>query len=284
MMRSKLSSSTEITSGKDAAYENFPVGSLLISSELRPHIHTFYYFARVIDDIADSAVLTADEKLRRLQGFEDAILGVNKSDPDFISGHRMHKSLNQTKVDKKHCIDLITAFKQDTFKNRYADWDELLSYCMLSAAPVGRYLLDLHGESQGAYPSSDALCSALQVLNHVQDCRDDFQTLNRVYLPVSFFEDEEILCHTLEKADLTDSFEYSLKAIINNSIKLINQSRLLPKKLNSTRLRIETNIIITVADHLSKKLLKENPFTRRIRLSKLQYFWCCVSGIFKNTI
>ena len=65
-------------------------------------------------------------------------------------------------------------------KSRYANWAELIDYCLLSASPVGRYLIDLHGESKNAYPASDALCNALQVLNHLQDCQEDYRALDRV--------------------------------------------------------------------------------------------------------
>lgn len=180
------SSTIETPSGKDKGYENFPVGSWIISPSLRPHITIFYNFARAIDDIADSPNLEPEEKIRRLVGFRNAIDGHNVGDVDYISGHRMRASLNETKISPQHCFDLIQAFKQDAIKDRYENWDQLLGYCQLSAAPVGRYLLDLHGESIYGYEAADSLCIALQILNHLQDCQDDFRVLNRVYLPTNF--------------------------------------------------------------------------------------------------
>ena len=173
----------ETPSGKAAADENFPVGSWLLPARLRPHIATFYAYARAIDDIADNPDLEPADKIARLDGFAKTVSGADTPDPAFHKAHEIRRSLAETGVTHQHCVDLTQAFKQDATKLRYDDWDDLMGYCNLSAAPVGRYLVDLHGESPLAYPASDALCNALQVLNHLQDCGDDYKALNRVYLP-----------------------------------------------------------------------------------------------------
>ena len=96
----------------------------------------------------------------------------------------MRHSLLATGMTAEHCHDVLRAFRQDAEQRRYRDWDELMHYCRYSAAPVGRQLLDLHGESRSTWPASDALCAALQVLNHIQDCAADYRRLDRVYLPL----------------------------------------------------------------------------------------------------
>ncbi len=170
----------ETPSGKGASDENFPVGSWLIAPALRPHVALFYGFARAIDDIADNPALAPEEKIRRLDGFEAAITGREREDPAYVKAHRLRASLIETGVTAQHCVDLIAAFKRDATRLRYRSWDELIEdYCMLSAAPVGRYLLDLHGEAKNDYPPSDALCNALQVINHLQDCQADYRRLNQ---------------------------------------------------------------------------------------------------------
>ena len=191
-MTDNIGPTVETPSGKDTAYENFPVGSWLLLAGLRPHIAIFYRFARAIDDIADNPGMAAEEKVRRLDGFEKALLGDDGGDPVYGTAHRMRKSLSETEVPADHCRDLIAAFKQDATKLRYRDWDDLMGYCLLSAAPVGRYLLDLHGGSADGYGPSDALCNALQVINHLQDCKDDYLGLNRVYLPQDWMKDEGV--------------------------------------------------------------------------------------------
>ena len=173
----------ETPSGKSAPDENFPVGSRLLPARLRPHVAAFYAYARAIDDIADNPELAPADKVDRLDGFARAVSGAESTDPAYRKGHDVRRSLAETGVTHHHCVDLTRAFKQDATRLRYDDWDDLIGYCNFSAAPVGRYLVDLHGESREAYPASDALCNALQVLNHLQDCGDDYRALNRVYLP-----------------------------------------------------------------------------------------------------
>src|SRR3546814_3843453 len=117
-------------------------------------------------------------------GVQTCALPISAADgPGLEKATRLRLSLAATGVAAARGTDLIAAFKQDAVKRRYADWGELLGYCRLSANPVGRYLLDLHGEDPAGYAASDALCSALQILNHLQDCQGDYRQLDRVYLP-----------------------------------------------------------------------------------------------------
>ena len=141
------SDAIETPSGKGAGDENFPVGSWLLPARLRPHVAIFYRFARAIDDIADNPDLRPDDKIARLSRFEAAVTGAETDDPALATAHRMRESLAQSGVASQHCVDLVAAFKQDAIKPRYHDWSDLLGYCALSANPVGRYLLDLHGET-----------------------------------------------------------------------------------------------------------------------------------------
>ena len=179
----------ETPSGKGAGDENFPVGSFLIARHLRPHVASYYAFARAIDDIADNGGLTAAEKVERLDGFAAAIEG-RETGAAFAKAHDIAARFDVLGITKRHCLDLISAFKQDAVKGRYRDWRELMDYCDRSAAPVGRFLLDLHGESKVIYKYSDALCNALQVINHLQDCRQDYFDLDRVYLPGDWMAEE----------------------------------------------------------------------------------------------
>ena len=161
--------------------ENFPVGSFLIPPDCRPHVHAFYLFARKADDIADSPTIPAAEKVARLRAARDALGHDEAALPDWAVPY--HRSLVETGCGVQNGRDLLSAFIQDATKRRYADWDELMDYCRRSAASVGRVMMDIHGETAHAdIEGSDALCNALQVLNHLQDCREDFLALDRVYL------------------------------------------------------------------------------------------------------
>ena len=269
----------ETPSGKDAAYENFPVGSWLLPAALRPHIATFYAFARAIDDIADSPDLAAKEKVRRLDGFERALFGKGDKDLAYQTAYRMRDSLTETGVKSDHCIDLITAFKQDATKLRYRDWDDLVGYCLLSAAPVGRYLLDLHGGSADGYGHSDALCMALQVINHLQDCQDDYVSMDRVYLPEDWMAEAGAGIKDLAQDQSSPGLRRVLDRCLDATGTLLAEAIALPGGLKSRRLAMESAAIIEIAFHLTRLLRRRDPLgPRRVQATKAEYVWCCAKG------
>ena len=274
----------EIPSGKDKAYENFPVGSLFVPSHLRPHIHTFYNFARAIDDIADSNSINAPEKIERLSGFQNAILGKDNTSPGFSKAHSMRLSLQETGITNRHCIELIKAFKQDATKLRYENWDELIDYCQISAAPVGRYLLDLHGESNKKYQASDALCNALQVLNHLQDCKDDYLTLNRVYLPLDWMKINGLEVECLDAPKSGPELNSLIHRILDSTTELIHLAENLPLELRSKRLAMEAGAILNIASRLEQKLRKKDLLAESVKLSRSQYLLGCLFGASKALI
>jgi squalene synthase HpnC len=269
--------SAETPSGKGAGDENFPVGSMLLPRRLRPHVATFYAYARAIDDVADNPDLPPEEKIRRLDGFDQALLGEN-DDPAYAKAHRIRESLNETHVPVEHCRDLISAFKQDAVKLRYDDWADLIDYCNRSAAPVGRYLLDLHGESRESYPANDALCNALQVLNHLQDCGADYRALDRVYLPQDWLAAEGVTVEDLDAPALSPGLRRVVDRCLDATDALILLARTLPGRLKSRRLAMESGAIVNIAARLSDHLRRRDPLAERVELSKPEFLWCCVRG------
>ncbi len=269
----------ETPSGKDAAYENFPVGSWLLAKALRPHVTTFYAFARAIDDIADNPELAPSDKIARLETFERGVLGEAGAGERVPKAEAMRASLAATGVPARHCLDLIAAFKQDAVKSRYADWDDLMGYCFKSAAPVGRYLLDLHGGSRHGYGPSDALCNALQVINHLQDCGDDYRTLDRVYLPQDWLGAEQSPVEDLARASLTPGLRRVLDRCLDGVDALVIEARRLPSGLVSRRLGLESAVIVDIAMTLSAKLRREDPLARRVALSRPAFLRCGVRGV-----
>ena len=125
--------------------ENFPVASNLVSKKHRAAILAFYRFARAGDDIADDPELSKVEKIRRLDAFEDTLLGHNDDIADALP---LRAAIAERGLSPRHAQDLLVAFRMDASKHRYANWDELIHYCSYSANPVGRFVLDVHGESQ----------------------------------------------------------------------------------------------------------------------------------------
>lgn len=270
-------SEVETPSGKDAAYENFPVGSWLLPAALRPHIARFYAYARAIDDIADDPALPADEKISRLDGFAAAIRGLT-TDAAFAKAHAMRESLRETAVAPQHCLDLISAFQQDAVKRRYASWEDLIDYCNRSAAPVGRYLLDLHGGSRDGYAASDALCNALQVINHLQDCQEDYRRLDRVYLPTPWLEEVGATVADLDRTAATAGIRRVLDRCLDGTERLLVVAASLPPSLRSRRLAMESAAILVIARSLVRRLRTGDPLAERIKLSKPAFAWCCVRG------
>src|SRR5215470_9663411 len=218
-----MSASVETPSGKWARDENFPVGSWLIRAELRPHVHAFYRFAREADDVADNPALAADEKVRRLDRMGEVLEGARGDDAP--AARAMRDSLIETGVVAQHCHDVLRAFRLDATKLRYRDWDDLMGYCRYSASPVGRQLLDLHGESRTTWPASDALCSALQVLNHLQDCADDYRRLDRVYLPLDDLAAEGTAVEVLTADMSSQGLRRVLDRLLDRTATLIDHAR-----------------------------------------------------------
>ncbi len=271
--------SVETPSGKDAAYENFPVGSWLLPARLRPHVAVFYAFARAIDDIADNPELAPTDKVARLDGFEDVLLGRAPDQGGFEKAARMRATLAETGIVPGHCVDLLAAFKQDATKQRYDDWDDLMGYCILSAAPVGRFLLDLHGGSRDGYGASDALCMALQVINHLQDCQDDYRQLDRVYLPLDWMAAEGAAVEDLDSESTSPALRRVFDRALRANDGLLARARPLPEGLASRRLAVESAAILKIAGRLSRLLARRDPLARRVVLTKAEYLWCCLRGV-----
>lgn len=263
--------SVETPSGKGADDENFPVGSWLLPEPLRPHVATFYRYARAIDDIADNPALTADDKIARLDRFAAAITGETTLDPALDTAHRMRASLTETGITARHCLDLIAAFEQDAVKLRYDDWGDLMGYCALSANPVGRYLLDLHGEDTAGYPLSDALCSALQILNHLQDCQADCRHLDRVYLPQSFMHAYRVTERALEAPRCSPGLRHVLDDCLDGVEDLLLTARLLPPRLRNRGLAMESAVILRLARRLMARLRTGDPLARRVALTRFDF-------------
>jgi squalene synthase HpnC len=272
--------SVETPSGKGRRTENFPVGSLLIRRELRPHVHAFYRFARNADDIADNPALTADEKIRRLDRMAAILDGAPGSDSPAAAA--MHESLVEARITAQHCHDVLQAFRLDATKLRYHDWDDLMAYCRYSASPVGRQLLDLHRESRATWPASDALCSALQVLNHLQDCADDYRLLKRVYLPMTDLSAEGIGVEVLAGRTSCTGLRRVLDRILDRTDALVATARALAPQVVSSGLRWESAVIVELAARLLRRLRRGDPLANRVRLQKSDFMAAFVVGVLRG--
>ncbi len=262
--------SVEAPSGKDRTAENFPVG-VLISARLRPHVHAFYAFARNADDIADSAVLSGAEKIARLGVMEDVLLGRREAGSPTAAALRT--SLAQTGVTPEHARDLLHAFRHDAMTSRTPSWAALMEYCRYSAMPVGRYVLDLHGAPQNCRGPSDALCSVLQVLNHLQDCAKDLAEMDRCYLPQDMLEAAGATVQDLRTARETPALRVVFSALLDRCDELNRAAAPLPARTGALRLRLECGIIVELAKRLTARLRAGDPVATRVALTKTDVAW-----------
>ena len=268
--------------GKTASGENFPVGSFLLPAKTRPHVAAFYALARTADDIADDAALDPGEKRTRLKLFERTLADGLEDGPPEALAHR--RSAEATGVPVRHALDLIRAFRQDTVKPRYGSWDDLMGYCALSASPVGRFLLDLHGEDPALYPCSDPLCDVLQVLNHLQDLGHDFLKLDRVYLPGDWMRAQGVAVSDLGRDSVTPQLRGVIDRCLDGCEELMVGARALPFRLRSTRLAMEAAVVVRLAERLIALLRTGDPLAARVAPARADFLWCGVRGAFAGLL
>lgn len=266
----------EAPSGKWAGDENFPVGSRLIASRLRPHVMCYYAFARGTDDIADNRTLSPAEKIARLDACE-AGLAPGAEGPRIAT--RLRDSLSECGIDDHVARDLLVAFRQDALKARYASWGDLLDYCRYSAHPVGRFFLALHGEGPEACEPGDALCAALQVLNHLQDIGDDRRDLDRVYLPQDWMTEAGIDETALDAPAASPGLRRVIDRCLDGCDTLLDRSEPLAGLLRSRRLAAEVAVIQKLARRLAARLRREDPLAGRVKHSRLDLASGVLAGL-----
>ncbi len=252
-------------SGKGHRNENFPVASRLIHRRHRPAILAFYEFVRTADDIADHAKLAPEEKLALLDRLEAALLGKRDDEPVAIA---LRRALDARQLPPRHAQDLLCAFRMDVSKLRYRDWDDLMGYCRYSAMPVGRFVLDVHGEDRAIWPANDALCAALQVINHLQDCGKDFHNLDRVYVPLDVFAEAGAKVESLGEPRASPELLACIRKVARQTGDLLRESQSFSSLIVDRRLALEVAVIQALAERLVRLLTRRDPLRERVHLGK----------------
>ena len=274
-----MTGSGQLRSGKGSRDENFPVASWLIKRRHRPAILAFYEFVRVADDIADHASLAPDEKLARLDRLERSLLGEGNDEPE---GVRLAAVLKERSLTPRHAQDLLNAFRLDVTKLRYANWDELIAYCALSAMPVGRFVLDVHGESRATWAANDALCAALQIINHLQDCGADYRNLNRVYVPLDMLGETGV--EALGESRTSPALRECLRALAARTTALLQQAQGFDQSVADTGLALEVAAIHALAQRLLVILHQRDPLSEQVHLGKSQAFATAAGGAARSLL
>jgi squalene synthase HpnC len=260
-----MGTAAEARSGKGHRDENFPVASRLIQPRHRAPILAFYEFVRTADDIADHAKLAPAEKLALLDRLEATLLGRSDDDP---VGVALRSQLTARQLSPRHAQDLLTAFRMDVTKLRYRDWDDLIDYCSYSAIPVGRFVLDVHGESRALWPANDALCAALQVINHLQDCGKDYRDLDRVYIPLDALTAASATVEMLGADRAPPALLVCIHALAHRTDSLLHESWPFSVGIEDVRLALEVAVIQTLAERLTGLLSRRDPLSQRVHLGK----------------
>src|SRR4051812_26331228 len=271
-----MTSASELRSGKTHRDENFPVASWIIHPRHRALILAFYNFVRTADDIADHATLEANEKLRLLDLLEAELLGSGDTQPEAVN---LRRALAERSMPPRHALDVLIAFRMDVTKLRYENWDEVIHYCRYSAMPVGRFMLDVHGESTSTWAASDALCAGLQINNHLQDCGKDFRELNRVYLPRDALAATGASVEQLALTASPPAMLACLQALAARNEALLDEGKSLSAEIRDFRLGVDVSIIQAYAERIVRLLKVRDPLSERVHLGPAELLAHSVSGL-----
>ncbi len=248
-------------------YENFPVASFLLPTRLRNPVAAIYAFARTADDIADEGDATTDERLQQLDAMTLALDAISSgTTPDAPLYQALADTITRNKLPIALFHDLLSAFQQDVGKHRYADFGEVMDYCRRSANPVGRLLLYLTGQaSERNLAMSDALCSALQLVNFLQDIEQDYRENGRIYIP-----QDEMQRFAVSEVDIEQRRNsFQLRLLIQHQIqrtsKLLRAGSPLGKVLKG-RFGLELRAIILGGARTLEKLYQQEDMFSRPRL------------------
>jgi squalene synthase HpnC len=258
---------SDLASGKGHKDENFPVASFIIKPRHRAAVMAFYRFARKADDIADHPSETAETKLALLERMRATLAGDSDADPEALA---LREAQDARGLSPQHGLDLLEAFRRDVTKTRYADWAELMDYCRYSAMPVGRFVLDVHEEDPALWPANDALCAALQVINHLQDCAKDYTALNRVYLPLDILAAEGCAVEDLTAPVAGPALRRVIAGLAAKTSVLLDQSRPFAAGIRDARLAYEVALIQRIAEDLTAKLMRRDPLSERVHHTKAE--------------
>jgi len=262
-------------------YENFPVASILLPKKMRKPISAIYAFARMADDFADEGTLPISERYDLLSSAKNKLLRAADNNPDndpvYIA---LADTLVQYPAILEQLLKLLIAFNQDVEKNRYLSFGEVMDYCRHSANPVGHMLLILFkADSEKNIAYSDAICSALQIINFLQDIQPDYNQRNRIYMPF-----DEMKQHQLSEQDFNiNAHSSNLAAFmdfqVQRTLKLLQAGAPLGIILKG-RIGLELRMITLGGWTILKKVHDNNgDLSKRPKLNKKDWIWIILHAL-----
>jgi squalene synthase HpnC len=272
----KVEARVDLASGKGHKDENFPVASWLVRPDARAPIMAYYRFARAADDIADHPTAPPQDKLMRLAAMKAGLDGDGAPVAMALAATARERGL-----DLAQGHDLLDAFVQDVTVHRTADWPALMDYCRMSAMPVGRFVLDVHGEDRAIWPLSDALCAALQIVNHLQDCGKDYRAIDRVYVPGDLMTAAGVPVGALGEARSSPGLRGVIVECATRTLALLRESAPFAGAIRDTRLAAEVAIIQRLAVDLAEGLTRRDPLSENVHHSKARAAWLALGAVLK---
>ena len=265
-------------------YENFPVASFLLPKRLREPTALIYAFARQADDFADEGNLLPEQRLVLLDGFKSELDRIQQNtQPNTELFIALQAVIKKHQLPIQPFYDLLDAFSQDVTKTRYQDFGEVMHYCRRSANPVGRLMLSLYkADSPQNIGMADAICSALQLINFLQDIPIDIQK-DRIYLPQDEMQKYKVTEAQIAKGDASGTWSLFMEFQINRARKLLQSGAPLGLAL-AGRVGLEMRMIIAGGERILKKLHQAhgNVFEYRPKLAKKDWLYMAYRAISKK--
>ena len=261
-------------------YENFPVASLLLQKNLRKHVAAIYAFARQADDLADEGEMPAAQRITALDNTINTLYacldGMPATNPVDLAISHTIKTFN---LPVSLFSDLISAFRQDVTKKRYADFAEVLNYCQRSANPIGRLMLHLYDQTDAdSLTQSDAICSALQLINFFQDLQQDYHESGRIYIPQQEMTALNITDQHFADAINDAAMRELMQLQYQRAAALLQQGAMLGKRL-SGRFGLEIRLIIAGGQRIVWKLNRQQNLFLRPRLTLNDKLWMLYTAL-----
>jgi squalene synthase HpnC len=261
-------------------YENFPVISFLIPKELYHHVAVIYWFARTADDIADEGVSSPEDRIERLESFEQNLSLLISGNCSTNLEFALSNTIKEKQLSPGYFFNLLTAFKQDVIVKRYQSYHELLNYCNNSANPVGRLILELYNiRDNELQVYSDKICTALQITNFLQDISIDYEK-ERIYIPQEDLSRFAVDGKNFEKKLINDNFVQLMEYQIQRTENLFNDGKQLIKYLPG---RLKYEIKWTILGGLEiLNLIRKNKydiFNNRPKLDKKRFILLLIKSV-----
>jgi squalene synthase HpnC len=261
-------------------YENFPVASLLLPGRLRDPVAAIYAFARTADDIADAPGVAGEIRLHKLNDIASALDTIERGEtPDTLMLLALADTIRRHRLPLKPFRELLSAFRQDVSKTRYSDFPEVMDYCRRSANPVGELMLHLTGQvSEYRLSLSNAVCSALQLINFLQDIEEDYRHNYRIYLPLDEMQRFGVCEDDIEQRSNSPRFSRLIELQIERAAELLRSGSPLGRQITG-RFGLELRAITLGGMRILEKLRNQDDLFDPPRLTsrdRHSIIWCAL--------